>query len=132
MTTHGADVQAMFVVSVTVPPRAALDTSSQPTVIAVSEEDVARGYVDVAAVYRVSNNDPAGYLLQFVPVAGIARQVEVRGLGGALVLGQDTVEIYRPGDSLEREVALQFRFVLADGARPGTFNWPVRLAAQPI
>lgn len=132
MTTHGADVRAIFSVSATVPARANLETISQPTALAVSGEDVALGYVDVAAVYRVRNNDPAGYLLQFMPVAGIARQVQVRGLGCALVLGEDAVEVHRPGDSFEQDVALEFRFVLEQGARPGTFNWPVRLTAQPI
>ena len=56
----------------------------------------------------------------------------MRGLGGGLTLGGETVEVHRPGDSFEHDVALEFRFVLAVGAQPGTFDWPVQLTVQPI
>lgn len=121
-----------FQVVVTVPARVALEIVAQPAALTLTQGDLVRGYIDVPGRYHVSHNDRRGYLLQFVPVAGIARQVEVRGLGGAFVLAADAVEVHRPGDSFEQDVALEFRIVLAEGARPGTFNWPVRLTALPI
>ncbi len=96
MTTHGAGVRAIFTVSATVPARATLDVISQPTSISVSDEDVARGYLDVAAVYRVRNNDPAGYLLRLVPLTGLTSSIEVNGLASAVLMGEDTVEVTQP------------------------------------
>jgi hypothetical protein len=124
--------RAPFQVVVSVPARVALEIVAQPAALTLTQGDLARGYVDVPGRYHVSHNDRRGYLLQFVPLAGIAREVQVRGLGGAFVLGGDAVEVHRPGDSFEQDLALEFRFVLAEEARPGTFNWPVQLTAQPI
>ena len=131
MAAGAGDVSAIFTVSTTVPARASIETVSQPRVLSVSAEDVARGYVDVPGRYHVSHNDRSGYLLQFAPLGGIAREVQVRGVGGAWSLGGGTVEVYRPGDSFEQDVALEFRFVLAEGTRPGTFGWPLELSVQP-
>ncbi len=131
MAAHARDVRAILSVSATVPARASLEAISQPLALAVSAEDVARGYVDVPGRYHVSHNDRRGYLLQFVPLGGIAREIQVRGLGGAWALGGGTVEVHRPGDSFEQDVALEFRFVLAEGTRPGTFGWPLELSVQP-
>ena len=124
--------QAPFQVVVTVPARVALETVGQPAGLTLTQGDLTRGYKDVSGQYHVRHNDRRGYVLRFVPLAGIAREVRVRGLGSAFVLGGDAVEVHRSGEDFEQDVALEFRFVLVDGANPGTFDWPVQLTAWPL
>ena len=124
--------RAPFRVVVIVPVRVALEVVGQPATLTLTADDLARGYVDIPGRYHVSHNDRRGYLLRFLPLAGVTREVEVRGLGGTVILGGDAVEVHRAGDSFEQDVALEFRFVLAEGVGPGTFDWPVQLTAQPI
>jgi len=128
-----ADVgRASFKVIVAVPVRVELETMDQPALLTLTAEDLARGYKDVSARYRVTHNDRRGYLLQIAPRIGLAREVQVSGLGGPVVLQDEAVEIHRPGQDFEQEIALDFRFVLDDGARSGSFDLPVNVAALPL
>lgn len=124
--------QARFRVSATVPVRVVLETVAQPDVLTVTADDIARGFVDVSARYRVRLNDRDGYLLQIAPLSADFREIRVGGLGGPVVLQQDAVEVFRPGDGFAQELTLDFRVVLDDAARPGTFDLPVQVAALPL
>ena len=68
----------------TVPARAAVD---------FRRYDVERGYVDVAAAYRVSSNDPSGYMVRLAPRIGLTRSVEVAGLSSPIVMTDQVVEV---------------------------------------
>jgi hypothetical protein len=123
------EARATFRVSVAVPAQVRLEALEQPAQLMLSDADVARGYVDVPARYRVRHNDRRGYLLQLAPRTGLARRVEVRGLGQPVVVADDSVEVHRaPGGWLD-ELDLAFRVVLGPGVRPGTYPLPVHLAA---
>ena len=128
----GEQGRAQFTVAVTVPVRLQLEVIEQPTELRLSAEDVARGYKEVSARYRINHNDRHGYLLRIVPRSGIARHIEVRGLGANLVLGDDSVDIAQPGDTFQQELALTFRFELNEASYPGTFELPVSLAVTPL
>lgn len=124
--------QAPFLVHVTVPALATVEALDQPGHLRLSTEDIARGYKDVSARYRVASNTGRGWLLRLSPRLGVTRRIEVRGLSGALVLQDDSVEIYRPRIREPRELALEYRFVLASDARPGSYELPVHLSATPL
>ena len=124
--------RAQFTVAVTVPVRVLLEVIEQPTEITLSAADVARGYKDVSARYRVRHNDRHGYLLQIAPRTGITSRIEVHGLGAEMALRDEVLDVRRPGDAFEQELALEFRFVLDASVRPGTFALPVNVAAAPI
>lgn len=124
--------RAQFLVQATVPARAALAAVEQPTHLSVSEADLARGYVDVTARYTVVSNAPAGWLLQLSPRLGITHRVEVRGLSATLVVQGDGVEIFRPRTSREEPLELDYRFVLAPGVEPGTYELPIHVAVTPL
>jgi hypothetical protein len=126
------DVRAVFAVSASVSARASLDAVVQPSVLAVSDEDVARGYVDVAAVYRVRNNDPAGYLLRLAPRAGLTSSIEVTGLASPVVMGQDVVEVAEPAALQARDLNLQFRFVLDPAVPAGVYPVPVQVSVTTL
>ena len=124
--------QARFTVSVTVPARVVIEPLEPSDRFTLSAEDVARGYKDVAASYRVRHNDRKGYLLQIAPRVGLARQVEVRGLGTDVVMRDETIEIHRPGAEFLQDLELQFRLLLDTAVQPGVFQLPVQVAATPL
>jgi hypothetical protein len=124
--------RAQFTVAVTVPVRVQLEVIEQPTELRLSAEDVARGYLDVSARYRVRHNDRGGYLLRIVPVSGLAQRIEVHGLGTDLVLSDAAIDVYRPGNEFQQDLAVRFRFVLDEAIHPGTFALPVSLTATPL
>ena len=121
-----------FRVSLQVPVRLSMQTLGEPASITLTDDDLARGYVDVAARYHVSHNDRRGYVLQIVHLGGMAREVRISGLGGTLVVAGDAVEVHRDGQSFEQDVALEFRLVLEPAAQAGRYDWPVALNVQPL
>jgi hypothetical protein len=121
-----------FTVSAVVPQQVSVQAVDQPARLAVTSEDVLRGYKDVSARYEVRHNIADGYLLSLSPRLGVATRVEVLGLDGAIELRDHGVEIHRrrPG-GLER-LGLTFRFVLDAAARPGSYALPIHLSASPL
>lgn len=124
--------RAPFKVIVNVPVRVELETVQQPGLLTLTADDVARGYKDVSARYRVRHNDRNGYLLQIAPRLGLASEIRVAGLGGPVVVLGEPVELFRSGADFEQDLSLDFRFVLDAAARPGTFDLPVQVAALPL
>ena len=123
---------ASFVVSVNVPARAILQVVEQPALIQISEQDVQRGYKDVAARYRVESNTARGWLLRLAPRLGVAQQIEVQGLRSPVVLAADAVEVHRPRAGEPEPLALQYRFVLEPGTPPGSYHLPIHVSATPL
>lgn len=107
-----------------------------PASITVSEEDIARGYVDIAAPVDVTvqSNAPQGYALAFERQGDQVRQAHVQGPGGALLAAAGAAIAVRPapGRGLWRErVQWRLRFDLARGARAGQHPWPLRISMLP-
>lgn len=124
--------EARFTVSAVVPAQVTLTALAAPSRLTVTAADVARGYKDVSAHYRVHTNDRKGYLLRFTARAGLTRQVLVLGLDADVVLRDEQVDIHRPASGGVDFVALGFRFVLEPAVRPGTYALPVHLVATPL
>jgi hypothetical protein len=124
--------QTRFTVAVNVPVRITLDVIDQPAELTLTAQDIARGYKEVSARYRVRHNDRNGYLLRIAPRAGITKWVEVRGLGVDVVLHGDFVDIHQPGQSFLQDLSFEFRFVLDTSTPPGTFELPLQISATPI
>lgn len=129
--------QAKVTVSATVLKHASLKVLAQPASIVITPEDVARGYVDVAAPAQVAikSNSPGGYMLEFANEGDFMRQIQVRGLATDLQLGVAGGAVMQPGAAsgiTRATLDLGFRFLLAQSARPGTYPWPVHLSVTPI
>jgi hypothetical protein len=122
---------ARFTVSAFVPQRVSLQAIDQPALLAVSSEDITRGYKDLSARYEVRHNTAHGYLLSLSPRLGLASRVEVLGLDSPIELGNHSVEVYRNRPSGLERLVLTFRFVLEATARPGSYALPVHLSASP-
>lgn len=125
-------LQAQFIVQAIVPPRTTLEAVESPARLLLTEEDIDRGYKDVAARYRVQSNTRRGWLLRLAPRRGVTQQVEVRGLSGTVLLREETVEVYRPRVAGPEDVELDYRFVLATGVEPGSYELPVHVSVTPL
>lgn len=124
--------RATFVVTAQVTPRVSLEAVSEPAQFAVSEDDVARGYVDVTATYRVRNNDPAGYLLRLEPRVGFASGIVVSGLASRVALLDETVEVTAPAALATTILTLTFRVSLPPVAGAGEYPLPLRISAATL
>ncbi len=123
--------RARFQVTATVPASAAVSVLGAADRLTVSDDDVAAGYVVVPVRYRVTHNTRDGYLLQIAPRLGLARQIEVRGLGGGIVLQGESVEVFRAGVDQVEDLALELRLSLESWVQPGRYPLPVQLFAVP-
>jgi hypothetical protein len=112
-------------VSAYVLPRASLEAASAPATVEVTAADVATGYKDVSATYRVRTNDPRGYFLSFATRTGLAQAVEVTGLAAPVLLDDAGADVLLQQPSRDQVYSLGFRLRLAPGAAAGTYELPV-------
>ena len=107
----------------------------QAAVIEVTAEDVARGVVEVRGGSRliITTRSPAGYAVDFYPNGKLFQPVQIEGIGSAGDLGATD------GTAVQREVAagrcvivLNYRFLLAPGAAPGTYAWPLEMVVRQM
>jgi hypothetical protein len=117
--------EAPMQVSAYVVPRASLEATSAPATVQVTAADVAVGYKDVAATYRVRTNDPRGYFLRFATRAGLTQAVEVTGLAAPVLLEESGTDVLQQHPSRDQVYSLGFRLRLAPGAAAGTYELPV-------
>jgi len=126
--------RASIGVSAQVLARATLNVSAQPPDIAISREDVRRGYVEVAEPTRVeiTSNSPAGYALLILPQSRWFSAVTVRGAGSEVTMGAEGGTIVERGAGRRSALELTYRFALAEVVVPGRYPWPVHLGVQPL
>lgn len=108
-----------------------------PRTLTVSEADVARGYVELAAPVEVEvqSNVREGYTLVFERLGEQVRQVHVQGLQSALLVGDASAMSSRPaaGRGLWRELLqLRFRFDLGPQVRAGQLPWPLNISMMSL
>lgn len=121
-------------VSVTVMARTLIDAASSPRQLWITAADVARGYVEVPQATRllVTNTDRRGYLLSVWPQVQVFSRVIVRSDDSQAELGADGGEIFERRWGRALPLALDFRFLLAPGVRPGVYPWPVTFQVSPL
>ncbi len=126
------EASARLQVTARVSARTIIQALSEPATFTVSAHDLSRGFVDVAAVFRVSSNDPAGYVVQLAPRVGITSTVEVSGLASRVLMRDDVVEVLQPPAMRPQLLDLRFRLVLDPAVVPGTYDLPVRVAVASL
>ena len=132
LVAGAGESRVQFSVTATVSPRASVEPLTQPAQLSISQVDVERGYVDVAAAYRVSSNDPSGYMVRLAPRIGLTRSVEVAGLSSPIVMTDQVVEVVQPAARRPQRLDLRFRLVLDENAVPGTYAMPVQLSVATL
>jgi hypothetical protein len=110
-------------------PMARLHVLSQVSQLNISEEDVARGYVDVDCGTHVELRSNARCRLAYRCSAAWFNGVHVYGFPRAIEFGPDGGGYLRP---LERQrtatYLLSYRFDLNPATLPGIYRWPLTLA----
>lgn len=134
--TAVATEQAKMTVSATVLKHASLRVLAQPSSVVVTPEDVARGYVDVAAPTQLAIKCNSGaYMLVFAGHGEFVRQILVSGLGNEVQMGADggavkQVATGRGMTTARHDVGL--RFELSAAAREGVYPWPLQISVEPL
>jgi hypothetical protein len=129
---HAETSRASFTVGATVVPRLSIAVVAAPTQVQVTPADLARGYLDVAATYRVETSDLRGYLLSFATRNGLTGAVEVNGLGAPVVVDAVGTETMQTRAAPSREYALTFRLHLLPTVRIGAYDLPVVVGVRPL
>lgn len=109
-----------------------LNVVSQPRSIDVSEQDVARGYVDlpVPVELALESNSANGYTLVFERDGGDFAGAQVRGLGQSVQVGGHAAIGWRPAARRET-MQFQVRLQLAPQLPPGSYRWPLQVSISP-
>ena len=106
---------------------------AQPNSLTIDENDVARGYVDVAPETHIEvfTNNKDGFLVTFRGRFDVVRKVLVRGLAHLVEI--DAVDtgatVRHRSPAPDSTLKLGYRFILASGAKPGTYPWPMAISA---
>ena len=134
---HAGDGAGRLLVSAQVREHLSLRVVTQPMSVAITEADLARGFIDVpaAAQLAIRSNSRAGYALVFESRAEFVRATLVQGLGREVHLGpaggMASLPPLGPGTTL-RSHELGFRFLLSQAARTGVHPWPLSLSIVPL
>jgi len=105
----------------------------QETVVHVTAADVARGVVEVrgGSRYTVTTHAPGRYSLNLFHRGGLFQSVYIAGLNRAAVLGPaGALVAHQDVEAGRCVISLDYRFMLAPGTAPGTYAWPLELAAR--
>jgi len=110
----------------TVLARAAIESQRLPRDVAITQQDIERGYVDLEPVeIGVQSNHPSGVRLGFAANSAQLSSVDVDGGGSMLLVAQQARGLQR------QKVSVRLRLRLAPGAMPGSIAFPVSVYLTP-
>lgn len=117
--------------------RAAVTRFVHPPELRITQQDLARGYLEVPVPVQVQvrNNSPAGYLLTFEWLLPVVRGAQVAGLSAPVAIGELPGSVRQPafgGGLITRTLILSLSFRLSAQASPGVYPWPLTISAEPI
>ena len=129
-----ASSSAQMQVSVLVVARTILTVEQQPATIEITANDVARGYLDFpnAIAFRIRSNAANGYVLQFAAVDAPFSRAEITWNGIVLMIRAEPARINQRYQPRTTSGLLTVRLRLAPTAVPGTYPWPIHLAAASL
>lgn len=124
---------AVVQVSAIVLPKTSQTTLRQPVGLTVTRQDIAKGYVDVEAgtVLHVTSNDKDGYFLNFSVNGELIRATDAKINGRSISIpsGSGLVHQSFPGIMGEM-IQITYRLFLSSEMIPGSYQWPVTVAAN--
>jgi hypothetical protein len=130
-----ADQTGSLRIQATVLARALLDAQRSPAQVVISQEDVARGYHDVAEPVDVDfrSNHPNGVVLAFAWTSPLVEGIEAQAseAGVPLSAGASVYVPQRSSGFRARSVSLKLRLKLAPDAAPGAMPFPVKVSLAP-
>ncbi|HEU4522605.1 MAG TPA: hypothetical protein VFT12_11420 [Thermoanaerobaculia bacterium] len=129
----GGEGSATMTVTARVIARATVDVHQQPSEVLVTNEDVKRGYVDVAdpLAVRVRTNSQNGYLLQVSNGSQTFSAIELAFGDTSMTVSHESW-IARPYVPAGEVVNARVRVRLAPGISPGRHPLPIEVSASPL
>ncbi len=128
LTQSGA---AVVGVSARVKPSVSKKVVSQAWTLTITPEDIERSYVDVrhGTVLKIRCNNRGGYFLAFENRGGPFREVWIIVDGKEVVLSGNTGLVHQPhpGVPADEIKEVSYRFYLSPDAKPGSYEWPVKV-----
>ena len=105
----------------------------QVQVVHVTAEDATRGVVEVRGGSRliVTTHAPSRYALDFTNQSTVFRSIGINGVAEA-GLRPKGASVAQQQPAGRRVVALDYKFALAPGTRPGVYPWPLALTVRSI
>jgi len=129
-----ANVEAQMTVSARVLARAVVTLENAPSAISVTAEDIARGFIDIAApiTVRVRTNSRAGYLLTVSRLDDSFSAVKLSFGNAEMHVSASEGWIARPYVASGDILSVNARLMLAPGTTPGLHSTPFAFSASPI
>lgn len=125
--------KAAVQVSATVLSKTSQTMLKQPVGLKVTRQDIAKGYVDVQAgtVLHVTSNDEDGYYLNFSINGEFIRATDVKINGRLISIPSSAALVHQPFPGLRGEtIQITYRLFLSHEMIPGSYQWPVTVAAN--
>ncbi|HKW80337.1 MAG TPA: hypothetical protein VJQ49_04965 [Casimicrobiaceae bacterium] len=118
-------------VAANVLPYLRLQILRQPATLAVTTEDVERGYVDVPAAtdLMARSNDRNGFSLSFDSRSTLFRKAQVSGLDRGLEIGPEGGMTHQAFAGSQKLLRLSYRFFLSPQVGPGNYPWPLQISS---
>lgn len=113
--------------------RAIVTIDNQPGAVDITEADIARGYVDVAAPlqWRGQTNSRRGYLLQVAKSGESFSAVDLT-FGGTAMHVADESWVARPYVAGGESLSVNARLILSGATQPGRYALPISVSATPL
>ncbi|HTG76419.1 MAG TPA: hypothetical protein VL546_04555 [Steroidobacteraceae bacterium] len=121
---------ASFGVSAQVVARTWIEPVYEPTTVELTSTDLLQGYKTLDVHYRVHTIGTSRYLLNIVPLAGLADYVHIDGLGAPVTLGESDITVLQQAPANVNELRLSLRLKLRPGLPAGSYSMPVRLSVS--
>jgi len=126
-------VSATIGVSVRVVANAVVELESAPAGITVTEADIVRGYVDLAAPIHVRvRSNSSRYRLTVTAMSDAFGPATFNWEGGSMRVHAGEAWAARPAAHGSDFLALTGRVSLRAGMRPGTYDLPFQISVSPL
>jgi len=130
---EAAQARAYMQVSATVVQSTYFRQISQSRQPDITAQDIRQGFVEVPAASQIEIRNEAGTLFEFHPVGSLFDSVTVRGIDGTVSFGPGGgVAMQKGAPGGAATVTIGYRFELARGVTPGTYDWPLTLTLLPL
>lgn len=134
-TCLAAERHAVIHVGASVRPHVELRVAEYPRTLSISAADVRAGFVEVraASMLDIRSNSREGYVVEIRPMHPGFSEVDISyGDGIAHMAGEPIRLVRRDVTQAAGTLRLSYRFRLPPDTHPGTYTWPLEVAAVPL
>ena len=132
-SSEAAEARASMQVSAMVVQSAYFRQITQSGRLDITAQDIRNGFVEVPAASQIEIQSEAGTVFEFHPVGSLFDSVTIRGIDATVSFGPGGgVAIQKGASGGASTITIGYRFELARGVTPGTYDWPLTLTLLPL